>query len=169
MGGDKGPSEVLAGLIKSSSFVPRDLRYILFGPEDELGRLISASSEWKGMDFEIRHSPEVVQMDEKPIAGIKNKKKSSMALALQALKDAEADAMLCCGNTGCLMAGEPFGFVPWKGLRDQHFALFGLEERGILLYLMPERTLIPSHITFFKTQYLVQIMPGLHLDLFVLK
>ena len=92
-------------MIKSASFVPRDLRYILFGPEDELGGLISASSEWKGMDFEIRHAPEVVQMDEKPIAGIKNKKKSSMALALQALKDEEADAMLCCGNTGCLMAG----------------------------------------------------------------
>jgi glycerol-3-phosphate acyltransferase PlsX len=105
MGGDKGPSEVLAGLIKSSSFVPRDLRYILFGPEDELGSLISTSSEWKGMDFEIRHAPEVVQMDEKPIAGIKNKKNSSMALALQALKEEEADAMLCCGNTGCLMAG----------------------------------------------------------------
>jgi len=105
MGGDKGPPEVLAGLIKSASFVPRDLRYILFGPEDELGGLISASSEWKGMDFEIKHAPEVVQMDEKPIAGIKNKKNSSMALALQALKEEEADAMLCCGNTGCLMAG----------------------------------------------------------------
>jgi glycerol-3-phosphate acyltransferase PlsX len=105
MGGDKGPSEVLAGLIKSASFVPRDLRYILFGPEDELGSLISMSPEWKGMDFKIRHAPEVVQMDEKPIAGIKNKKNSSMALALQALKEEEADAMLCCGNTGCLMAG----------------------------------------------------------------
>jgi glycerol-3-phosphate acyltransferase PlsX len=105
MGGDKGPSEVLSGLIKSASFVPRDLRYILFGPEDELGTLIGASSEWKGMDFEIRHAPEIVQMDEKPIAGIKNKKNSSMALALQALKEEEADAMLCCGNTGCLMAG----------------------------------------------------------------
>ena len=44
-------------------------------------------------------------MDEKPIAGIKNKKKSSMALALQSLKEGEADALLSCGNTGCLMAG----------------------------------------------------------------
>ncbi len=105
MGGDKGPAEVLAGLQKSASFVPRDLRYILFGPEKDLDKLLSESSDWKGMDFEIRHAPEVVLMDEKPLAGIKNKKNSSMALALQALKDEEADAMLCCGNTGCLMAG----------------------------------------------------------------
>ena len=44
-------------------------------------------------------------MEEKPIAGIKGKKKSSMSLSLQALKDGHADAMLSCGNTGCLMAG----------------------------------------------------------------
>jgi glycerol-3-phosphate acyltransferase PlsX len=105
MGGDKGPNEVLAGLLKSSSFAPRDLKYLLFGPDQELGTILNGHSEWQSIPHEIRHAPEVVGMDEKPIAGIKNKKNSSMALALQALKDKEADAMLCCGNTGCLMAG----------------------------------------------------------------
>ena len=105
MGGDKGSSEVLAGLLKSTSFVPRDLKFLLFGPEDELSSLLSENAEWKSINYEIRHAPEIVGMDEKPIAGIKNKKNSSMALALQSLKDKEADAMLCCGNTGCLMAG----------------------------------------------------------------
>ena len=99
------PSEVLAGLLKSTSFAPRDLKFLLFGPEEELTGLLSENSEWKSVNHEIRHAPEMVGMDEKPIAGIKNKKNSSMALALQSLKDEEADAMLCCGNTGCLMAG----------------------------------------------------------------
>jgi len=105
MGGDKGPSEVLAGLLKTTSFIPNNLRYLLFGREDELNNLLRESGDWKRINYEIRHAPEVVHMDEKPIAGIKNKKNSSMALALQALKEEEADAMLCCGNTGCLMAG----------------------------------------------------------------
>jgi len=105
MGGDKGPSEVLAGLLKTTSFIPNNLRYLLFGREDELNNLLSDSGDWKRINYEIRHAPEVVHMDEKPIAGIKNKKNSSMALALQALKEEEADAVLCCGNTGCLMAG----------------------------------------------------------------
>jgi len=105
MGGDKGPSEVLSGIVKSSSFVPRDLKFLLFGPEQEIFGLLSENSEWQKIHHEVRHSPEVVAMDEKPIAGIKNKKKSSMALALNALKEKEADALLCCGNTGCLMAG----------------------------------------------------------------
>ena len=105
MGADKGPTEVLAGLLKATSFVPRNLKFLLFGPENDLSDLLAENSEWKSIDHEIRHAPEVVGMDEKPIAGIKNKKNSSMALALQSLKEEEADAMLCCGNTGCLMAG----------------------------------------------------------------
>ena len=76
MGGDKGPSEVLSGIVKSSSFVPRDLKFLLFGPEKEIFGLLSENSEWQKIHHEVRHSPEVVAMDEKPIAGIKNKKKS---------------------------------------------------------------------------------------------
>ncbi len=105
MGGDKGPAEVIAGLVKASSFVPRDAKCLIFGPEEEMIRLIAGHPELKDLNLEARHAPEVVGMDEKPIAGIKNKKNSSMSLALQSLKDEEADAMLCCGNTGCLMAG----------------------------------------------------------------
>jgi len=75
MGGDKGPNEVLAGLLKSSSFAPRDLKYLLFGPDQELGTILNGHSEWQSIPHEIRHAPEVVGMDEKPIAGIKNKKK----------------------------------------------------------------------------------------------
>ena len=67
--------------------------------------MLAENSDWNSINHEICHAPEVVGMDEKPIAGIKNKKKSSMALALQSLKNDQADAMLCCGNTGCLMAG----------------------------------------------------------------
>ena len=36
MGGDLGPSEVLAGLVKASSFVPGDLKYLLFGRRKSL-------------------------------------------------------------------------------------------------------------------------------------
>lgn len=105
MGGDKGPSEILAGIAKSASFVPRDLEFQLFGREDELSTLLSNEPSLNDLNVTVHHAPEVVEMDEKPIAGIKNKKKSSMALALESLKEGNADALLSCGNTGCLMAG----------------------------------------------------------------
>ena len=105
MGGDKGPSEILAGIAKSASFAPRDLEFQLFGREEELSPLLSSDAALDHLNLSIHHAPEVVEMDEKPIAGIKNKKNSSMALALQSLKEGNADALLSCGNTGCLMAG----------------------------------------------------------------
>jgi len=105
MGGDKGPSEILAGIAKSASFAPRDLEFQLFGREEELSPLLSSDVALSHLNLSIHHAPEVVEMDEKPIAGIKNKKNSSMALALQSLKEGNADALLRCGNTGCLMAG----------------------------------------------------------------
>jgi len=105
MGGDKGPSEILAGIAKSASFAPRDLDFQLFGREEELSPLLSSDVALSHLNLSIHHAPEVVEMDEKPIAGIKNKKNSSMALALQSLKEGNADALLSCGNTGCLMAG----------------------------------------------------------------
>ena len=82
MGGDKGPQEILSGLLKSTSFAPRDLKYLLFGPENELNSMLGDNSDWRSIPYEVRHAPEVVGMDEKPIAGIKNKKKSSMAISL---------------------------------------------------------------------------------------
>ena len=42
---------------------------------------ISVLDNFDSKQVEIRHAPEVVEMDEKPIAGIKGKKNSSMALA----------------------------------------------------------------------------------------
>lgn len=105
MGSDKGPEEILAGVSKSLEFTPRDTKFLFFGRDDILSPLIAADPILGSSDFSICHASEVIAMDEKPIAGIKNKKDSSMALALQSLKDGEADALLSCGNTGCLMAG----------------------------------------------------------------
>ena len=50
--------------------------------------------------------------------------------------------MLCCGNTGCLMAGGTIRLRTLKGLKDQHYVLFGLV-RATFYYLM-RVPIIPS-------------------------
>jgi glycerol-3-phosphate acyltransferase PlsX len=161
MGGDKGPQEVLSGLLKSTSFAPRDLKYLLFGPENELTSLLGDNSDWRSIPHEIRHAPEVVGMDEKPIAGIKNKKNSSMALALQALKDKEAEAMLCCGNTGCLMAGGTIRLRTLEGVERPALCTIwpGRERYFTLLDAGANPHPKPFHIV--QMPFSVQIMRGL--------
>jgi len=105
MGSDRGPSEVLAGVAKALDFTPRNVEFALFGKEQVLSELVDQTPKLQSSNISICHASEVIEMDEKPIAGLKNKKNSSMLLALEALKDGRADALLSCGNTGCLMAG----------------------------------------------------------------
>ena len=41
MGGDQGPSEILAGVSQAVEISPRNTRFILFGREEELGEMLS--------------------------------------------------------------------------------------------------------------------------------
>lgn len=52
----------------------------------------------------VRHAPEVVLMDDPPSLALKNKRQSSMRLAIEAVRDSEADVAVSAGNTGALMA-----------------------------------------------------------------
>ena len=116
MGGDQGPQEILAGVSKAVDVSPRNTHFVLFGQEDVLGPIVEHDLNLNSNQVSVRHAPEIVGMDEKPIAGIKAKKKSSMSLALNALKEGEADALLSCGNTGCLMAGSAIRLRTLEGV-----------------------------------------------------
>ena len=52
----------------------------------------------------IRHASQVVRMDEAPRFALKNKKDSSMRVAISLVKEGEAQAAVSAGNTGALMA-----------------------------------------------------------------
>ena len=105
MGGDEGPEEVLEGLALAVEEAPRSARFVVVGREEELLPNIERRPLLCAANVEVLHASEVIGMSEKPIAGIKKKKDSSMARALEMVKEDEADALFSCGNTGCLMAG----------------------------------------------------------------
>ena len=132
MGSDHGPKEVIAGISQSLEISPRGTRFLLFGREDIINQYASGFDNYNSGQVEIRHAPEVVEMDEKPIAGIKGKKNSSMALALQSVKEKEAQALLSCGNTGCLMAGSTIRLRLLRASSVQHCAQFGLAAKDTL-------------------------------------
>ena len=52
----------------------------------------------------IQHASEVVEMDESPQSALKNKKDSSMRVAINLIKEEKAQACVSAGNTGALMA-----------------------------------------------------------------
>jgi phosphate acyltransferase len=59
---------------------------------------------------------ERVEMDESPALALKNKKQSSMRLAINVVKDGGADACVSAGNTGALMATARFVLKTLPGI-----------------------------------------------------
>ncbi|MDR0578231.1 MAG: phosphate acyltransferase PlsX [Candidatus Accumulibacter sp.] len=100
MGGDHGPEVTVRAALE---FVRKqdDVRAILVGVDEKIRPLLGGVVEPR---LTLRHASEVVSMDESPALAIRAKKDSSMRVALDAVRNGEADACVSAGNTGALMA-----------------------------------------------------------------
>ena len=106
MGGDYGPKVVVPAALESLERNPK-LNLILVGD----GAILEASvvsSNHVGNRLTIRHASELVEMHESPSKALRNKKDSSMRVAINLVKDGIADACVSAGNTGALMAISKF-------------------------------------------------------------
>jgi len=104
MGGDHGPSVVVPGLARAADRLgDLDVRFLLHGDEaklaPELRRCLAAARR-----SEIRHTDQVIAMNEKPAQALRRGKGSSLWNAVEAVKTGEAHAAVSAGNTGALMA-----------------------------------------------------------------
>lgn len=105
MGGDHGPSVTIPAA-KHFLDTHREGSLILVGLEDQLRAHLG--EHCYGERLRIVHASQVVAMDESPATALKNKKDSSMRVALNLVKNGEADACVSAGNTGALMATSRF-------------------------------------------------------------
>ena len=102
MGGDNGPSAVVAGIAKSAEKNP-DIGFILHGPEDRLKPLVDKRSVLADR-VSYCDAPDVVLMEDKPSHVMRNGKGTSMWSALESVRNGDAQGAVSCGNTGALMA-----------------------------------------------------------------
>ena len=100
MSGDNGPSPALTGAFKSLDLLD-DLKIILVGDESLIEDKIAPANKNR---IEIVHTDEFIKMDDDLVHAIRNKKKSSMRLAVNCVKESKAQACVSAGNTGALMS-----------------------------------------------------------------
>ena len=107
MGGDYGPSEIVpAALFSLNKHSELDL--ILVGKEDVLNAELKKNNAAGHERIAIVHANEVVEMHEPPSQALRNKKESSMRIAIEQVRDGNAAACVSAGNTGALMATARF-------------------------------------------------------------
>ncbi|HYW03098.1 MAG TPA: phosphate acyltransferase PlsX [Gammaproteobacteria bacterium] len=107
MGGDHGPDVVVPAALHAAGQHP-DLHQILVGDEGVLREALERNGAGTGPSLSIRHASQTVGMDEPPSKALRNKKDSSMRVAIDLVKEGSADACVSAGNTGALMATARF-------------------------------------------------------------
>jgi glycerol-3-phosphate acyltransferase PlsX len=103
MGGDHGPHVTVPAalnFLRSNA----DVDIVLVGLRDAIEAELKARGVRPNPRLRVHHASEVVLMDESPASALRNKKDSSMRVAVDLVKSGEAHACVSAGNTGALMA-----------------------------------------------------------------
>jgi glycerol-3-phosphate acyltransferase PlsX len=100
MGGDGSPKKIIDGIIhhnnkKNNSF------YKIFGDHNKIQKLIPENFDKSR--YEIIHTTETVRGNDTPLGAAKRGKKTSMWLAVDSVKNKNADVVISAGNTGALL------------------------------------------------------------------
>ncbi len=103
MGGDHGTHVTIPAAVKYLRKNPNDT-IVLVGLPDAIETELRAIKASTGPHLRIHAASEVVGMDESPQLVLRNKKDSSMRVAINLVKNGEASACVSAGNTGALMA-----------------------------------------------------------------
>ncbi len=103
MGGDHGPVVTVPAALAFLSKEPK-AELILVGQEEAIRVELRKFNQDANPRISLRHAKEVVTMSDPLEVALRRKKNSSMRVAINLVKDGEAQACVSAGNTGALMA-----------------------------------------------------------------
>jgi phosphate acyltransferase len=115
MGGDHGPAVVVAGAELALARHPES-EFLFFGNASQVAPLLAKSPALKSAS-RVVHAEIAVKMADKPSQALRyGRRRSSMWLAIDAVKKKEADMVVSAGNTGALMAMAKFDLKMLAGI-----------------------------------------------------
>lgn len=103
MGGDHAPQEIVAGVLAAMEKF-EDTSFLLTGDEDKI-RALLGGQKYDSARMEIVPTTQVIEMDDSPVKALKEKKDSSMVVALNLLAEKKGEMLISAGCTGALVAG----------------------------------------------------------------
>lgn len=103
-GGDYAPKVTLDSLQLLIPELSAETVVVLFGDEQQIRNHLDHGIIDSGM-IEIVHTPEVIEMGDKPIKAFQSKPNSSIVVGFQHLAQGKIDAFASAGNSGAMMVG----------------------------------------------------------------
>lgn len=114
MSGDGG-TVVIVDAARAVLSKRQDIHLILVGDSEHIIKCIGNKPLPEG-GYSIVPASEVVEMEDSAAVALRSKKKSSMRIAINLVKEGEADACVSAGNTGALMAISKFVLKTVRGI-----------------------------------------------------
>jgi glycerol-3-phosphate acyltransferase PlsX len=130
MGGDHGPAEVVPGAVDYALAHPLD-RLILVGDEATIRGLAPTLPA----NVSIVAATQVVGMDEHPALALREKKDSTILVAMDLVRRGEADAVVTAGHTGAAMAAAILRLGRLPGVDRPALAVQMITDAGTLVLL----------------------------------
>lgn len=120
MGGDNAPGEIVKGAVEAAG-KKDNLKVILVGAEASVKSELAKYS-YNASQIEIRNATEIIETGEPPVMAIKKKKDSSIVVAMNMVKNNEADAFVSAGSSGAILVGGQVIVGRIKGVERPPFA-----------------------------------------------
>ncbi len=163
MGGDFAPAETVKGAVAALADNP-NIEMILVGRENAISRELKRYKNIKNIS--IYNATEVIETSEPPIQAIKQKKDSSINVAVSLVKEGKADAVVSAGNTGAFMASALFGLGRVPGIERPAIATIFPTKNGrvLLLDMGANVDCKPKHLVQFAKMGSIYSKYVLHAD-----
>jgi phosphate acyltransferase len=107
MGGDHAPREVVRGAIDYAIATPDD-EVMLVGDGPRIEREMADDGRSRPRNLRLVEAPELIGMGDHPATAIRTKKRASIVVATDLVRDGNADAVVSAGSTGASMAAAIF-------------------------------------------------------------
>ncbi len=148
MGGDYAPRVVVDGAVQAANDFP-DLEIVLVGQSQILKRELNRYKVLGGK-IVLEEASDVVGMGESPVASLKKKKSSSIAVCIDLLKKRDVHAVMTAGNTGAAVAASALNLGLLPGIRRPGIAVHTPTLRGLSVTIDVGANLNPSAEELFQ-------------------
>lgn len=133
MGGDNAPAEIVKGAVDAINSC-NEIKIKLVGMEDTVKQELS-KYEYDENKIEVIHATEVIATEEPPVNAIRKKKDSSIVVAMNLVKNKEADAFVSAGSSGAILVGGQLIVGRIKGIERPPLAPLIPTKNGVALLI----------------------------------
>ena len=133
MGGDYAPVETVRGAVEAVAEHP-EIKVNQVGKEDAIREELERYT-YSQDNIEVKNATEIIEMGEVPTKAVREKKDSSLVVAMNLVRNDDADAVVSAGSTGAILVGGQLVVGRIKGIKRPALAPFLPTKKGFSLLI----------------------------------